>query len=51
LAKGHEKSAELLLPLADISPADINKKSKDLIIAQMKKVLFNIGKRLNNFYG
>jgi len=42
LANGYEKSAELLLPLVDIYPPDINKKeSKDLIIVQMQKVLEN----------
>lgn len=42
LAAGYKKSAELLLPLASIYPPDINKKeSKDLIIAQMEKVIEN----------
>lgn len=42
LAKGYERSAELLLPLAGIYPPDINKKeNRDLIIAQMEKVLEN----------
>jgi hypothetical protein len=42
LAKGYEKSAEFLLPLATIYPPDIDKKeSKDLIITQMEKVLEN----------
>lgn len=42
LATGYKKSTELLLPLANIYPPDINKKeSKNLIIAQMEKVLEN----------
>jgi len=42
LAKGYEKSAELLLPLAEIYPPDINKKeNRDLIITQMEKILEN----------
>jgi len=42
LARGYEKSTELLLPLVDIYPPDINKKeNKSLIIAQMEKVLEN----------
>jgi hypothetical protein len=42
LATGYKKSTELLLPLASIYPPNINKKeSKDLIIAQMEKVLEN----------
>jgi hypothetical protein len=42
LAIGYKKSTELLLPLANIYPPDINKKeSKNLIIAQMEKVLEN----------
>lgn len=42
LATGYKKSTELLLPLANIYPPDINKKeNKDLIIVQMQKVLEN----------
>jgi len=42
LATGYKKSTELLLPLVNIYPPDINKKeSKDSIIAQMEKVLEN----------
>lgn len=42
LASGYEKSAELLLPLTNIYPPDINKKeNRDLIVTQMEKVLEN----------
>jgi hypothetical protein len=40
LATGYKKSTELLLPLANIYPPDINK-HKDEIITQMEKVLEN----------
>ena len=40
LATGYRKSTELLLPLANIYPPDINK-HKDEIIAQMEKILEN----------
>lgn len=40
LAAGYKKSTELLLPIANIYPPDINK-HKDEIISQMEKVLEN----------